>query len=84
MPKRPAAPAGSRRITPGMTGGGGGGTHSVDELSEGMRIEHAKLGKGTVTAISSVSGEPSVTVVFDVMGEKKLLLKFAKFEILDK
>ena len=56
--------------------------HSVDELAIGMRIEHTKLGIGEITNISAVQGEPSITVDFGIMGVKKLLLKFAKFDIL--
>lgn len=58
--------------------------HSSGELRPGMRIEHAKLGIGTITDIGAVSNEPAITVDFGMMGVKKLLLKFAKFEILDK
>lgn len=56
--------------------------HSIDEISVGTRIEHPKLGKGEVTAIGNIAGEPSITVEFEVVGTKKLLLKFAKFNIL--
>lgn len=57
--------------------------HSIKDLAPGTRILHPKLGKGTVTATGNVSGEPSITVNFDRLGEKKLLLKFAKFEIIE-
>ena len=57
--------------------------HRPEELHEGMRIEHDKLGRGVITAKGNVSGEPSITVEFERLGVKKLLLKFAKFTILD-
>lgn len=57
--------------------------HSIDEISVGTRIEHPKLGKGEVTAIGNIAGEPSITVEFEVVGSKKLLLKFAKFNIIE-
>ena len=56
--------------------------HTPDELAIGMRIRHPKLGEGEITMMGNVQGEPSVTVDFGVTGIKKLLLKFAKFEII--
>ncbi len=56
--------------------------HSIDEINIGTRIEHPKLGKGTVTEIGNIAGEPSITVNFEFIGSKKLLLKFAKFNII--
>lgn len=65
-------------------GGASGGStplHSPEELSVGMKIAHAKLGMGTITHIGNMQGEPTITVDFGVTGTKKLLLKFAKFDI---
>ena len=42
---------------------------------------HSK-NEGEITMMGNVQGEPSVTVDFGVTGIKKLLLKFAKFEII--
>lgn len=56
--------------------------HKADELSVGMKIEHSKLGIGTITKTGNISGEPSITVDFGVSGVKNLLLRFAKFNIL--
>lgn len=56
--------------------------HSSDELNTGMSIRHDRFGKGTILKISQLSGEDMITVDFGVVGIKKLLLKFAKFEIL--
>lgn len=56
--------------------------HSASSLSIGTKIEHPKLGVGTITAIGNVSGEESITVDFGNIGVKKLLLRFAKFTIL--
>ena len=57
-------------------------THSAGELAPGTRIEHSKFGIGTVVALGNVSGQPSITVDFGVLGIKKLLLQFARFDIL--
>lgn len=63
-------------------GGGIKPLHTPDEVAIGMKIQHPKLGVGKITMMGNVQGEPSVTVDFGVTGIKKLLLKFAKFEIL--
>lgn len=57
--------------------------HSISELREGMRISHAKLGTGKIIKTGNISGEPSITVDFVPTGVKNLLLKYAKFDILD-
>ena len=63
-------------------GAGGEGQHTGAELREGMQILHLKFGKGRITAIDHVSGEDSIRVEFENVGPKKLLLRYAKFEIL--
>lgn len=56
--------------------------HTVEELNIGDKISHSKFGIGIIESISSISGEPSITVNFKELGIKRLLLRFAKFEIL--
>lgn len=56
--------------------------HTPDELEEGMRIEHTKFGTGTIIRQGQISGEPFITVDFKNLGEKNLLLRYAKFRIL--
>ncbi|MDE5705956.1 ATP-dependent helicase [Muribaculum sp.] len=60
-----------------------GNTHDVAALKVGMRIEHSRFGVGTISAVTSNAPSPTITVMFNVVGEKKLLLKFARFTILD-
>ena len=67
----PAASQGSGKYT----------LHSVGELSEGMEIEHAKFGLGTITAIDTAGPDPRITVKFDSTDTRTLMLKFAKFSI---
>ena len=61
---------------------GGFGHLSPADLKPGMRIAHEKLGVGTVKTLGELSGEPTVIIDFQQLGEKKLLLKFAKLKIL--
>lgn len=51
-------------------------------LSVGDRIRHDRFGSGTVELISNENDNTTITVKFDEVGTKKLLLKFAKFTIL--
>lgn len=59
----------------------GCGLHSVESLAIGMRIEHSTFGHGTITDISKGVND-SIAVKFDNVGNKKLLLKFARFKII--
>lgn len=56
--------------------------HTQEELNEGLRIRHDKFGEGIIIQLSSISGEAAITVDFNEVGQKRLLLRFAKFEIL--
>ena len=57
-------------------------THRASELSVGTRIAHNSFGRGEIIGMGHVSGEDSITVQFEVIGLKKLLLRYAKFSIL--
>lgn len=58
-----------------------GQTHSVSELSEGMRIKHDRFGVGVIRSIEKKETDHAIVVDFASLGEKKLLLRFAKFTI---
>lgn len=49
----------------------------------GTRIQHNRFGKGTVIDASGQGEDARITVHFDVLGNKTLLLKFAKIEVID-
>jgi DNA helicase-2/ATP-dependent DNA helicase PcrA len=55
--------------------------HTIEELSVRSEILHQRFGRGTVTNIDT-SGDPKIDVAFHDGQTRKLLLKFAKFEIL--
>ncbi|MCS6821162.1 MAG: UvrD-helicase domain-containing protein [Microscillaceae bacterium] len=51
-------------------------------LRIGMQVEHMKFGYGKVTAIEMENNQPhKATIQFDTVGEKTLLLSFAKLRI---
>ncbi len=56
--------------------------HDVNELHEGSEILHQRFGHGTVTYIDTSGSDPKIDVLFNDGQSRKLLLKFAKFEIL--
>ena len=53
------------------------------KLRPGMVIEHNRFGRGTITEVDTSQPDHRIKVEFDNSGEKLLLLKFAKFTILD-
>lgn len=57
--------------------------HTKDELAVGVKIEHGKFGIGIILSLGSISGEDSISVDFGVMGIRKLMLKYARFNILE-
>ena len=57
--------------------------HTKDELAAGVKIEHGKFGIGIILSLGSISGEDSISVDFGVMGIRKLMLKYARFNILE-
>lgn len=59
------------------------GKYTLADLGIGTVIKHPKLGLGKITATGNVSGEESITVDFDSVGVKKLLLRFAMFDKLN-
>lgn len=49
-----------------------------DSLQEGMRVEHAKFGFGTIKKIDASGSDKRATVSFEQAGDKTLILSFAK------
>ncbi|WP_124979755.1 ATP-dependent helicase [Nonlabens xiamenensis] len=70
---RPVNRAGSSSAPAGFEG----------DLKPGMKVEHARFGQGTVVGLEGVGGEKKAEINFKVGGLKKLLLRFAKLELLD-
>lgn len=55
---------------------------SASKVEIGLRVEHLRFGKGEVTDMEGVEPDRKATIKFDTVGEKQLLLKFAKLRIL--
>lgn len=56
--------------------------HNANELCTGMKIEHNRFGTGTILSIDTSSTDTRIIVNFDNVGQKILLLKYAKFNII--
>jgi len=52
-------------------------------LSEGSNVEHVRFGKGTILKIEGVGADTKAEIQFENGGMKKLLLRFAKLNVLD-
>ena len=57
-------------------------TYGGQQLTSGSRIAHERFGRGTITELEGHDDDARVKVHFDTVGDKTLLLKFAKFTLL--
>jgi DNA helicase-2/ATP-dependent DNA helicase PcrA len=53
----------------------------ITKLEQGMRVEHQKFGFGEVIKLEGSGHNPVATIKFDVNGEKKIMLNYAKLMI---
>jgi len=53
----------------------------LNHLKEGMKIEHKKFGYGLIKSIDKTQNHQKAIVNFKLVGEKTLLLSFAKLRI---
>ena len=52
------------------------------QLQAGMRVNHERFGKGKILHIEGLSDNKKAIIFFDGLGQKTLLLKFAKLDII--
>lgn len=55
---------------------------SLNKIKNGIQVIHNKFGIGKVLNVSGEGSNKKATIFFNGIGQKKLLLKFAKLEIL--
>ena len=55
----------------------------TSSLQVGQKIEHQKFGFGEVTKMEGSAHSPIATVKFDLNGEKKIMLNYAKLRIVE-
>ena len=55
----------------------------TSELKAGQKVEHQKFGFGEVLKMEGASHNPIATIKFELNGEKKIMLNYAKLRIVD-
>jgi DNA helicase-2/ATP-dependent DNA helicase PcrA len=58
-------------------------TEATIDLFPGMSVQHPMFGKGIVIQIDETLGQKKVNIRFEKQGEKTLLLKFAKLQVME-
>lgn len=78
---QPSPTANIRRLKP--VSSNSGGSNAVDaNLNVGNIVMHERFGKGQIVNIEGVGADKKAEIRFDVGGLKKLLLRFAKLEVI--
>jgi DNA helicase-2/ATP-dependent DNA helicase PcrA len=81
-----SSPAGIRKLKPlaNPTKSGSSDPNLFDgPLTQGTKVMHERFGRGEVVNLEGVGGDKKAEINFEVGGLKKLLLRFAKLEILE-
>ena len=55
----------------------------INKIYAGVEVEHARFGKGKVISVEGSGPSKKASVFFKNVGQKQLLLKYAKLKILD-
>ena len=55
----------------------------ISNLQAGQKVEHQKFGFGEVMKMEGAAHNPIATIQFELNGEKKIMLNYAKLRILD-
>jgi DNA helicase-2/ATP-dependent DNA helicase PcrA len=55
----------------------------TSDLREGQKVEHQKFGFGLVLKMEGAAHNPIATIKFDLNGEKKIMLNYAKLRIVE-
>lgn len=86
-PPRPRVTVGApvRNVTADTAAAGSGdfSRHTAGELADGMEILHERFGRGRIVSIEDDPTGAKINVLFSGADQKKLMLKFARFKILD-
>ena len=58
-------------------------TESLRDLNVGMQVQHDRFGSGKVVSMDGDFPNNKATIFFDGIGQKQLLIKFAKLRIVE-
>ncbi len=76
-------PTNVRKLKPLSSGSPQGATLFDNGLSAGTSVMHERFGKGQIVNLEGSGADKKAEIRFEVGGLKKLLLRFAKLQILD-
>jgi len=79
--KSPPVPKNLKRVS-ATSSSSGAGTVEPGSVVAGTQVEHEKFGKGKVLNVEGQTPNEKATVFFPSVGQKQLLLKFAKLKVL--
>ena len=79
--KKPPVPKNLKRVS--ATSNINAGTVEPGSVVAGTQVEHEKFGKGKVLNVEGQIPNEKATVFFPSVGQKQLLLKFAKLKVLN-
>lgn len=75
-------PRNLRRVDPAQPSSPSSGSPTA-LLHEGQFIEHERFGRGEVLKVEGVGDNAKVTIRFQHAGDKQLLLRFARFKVIE-
>ena len=76
-------PQNLKRVTPKLAQSLGTTSKSVQKLTAGNKVNHVKFGNGEVLNVEGTGVNVKAEVKFEGIGVKKILLQFAKLNIID-
>lgn len=76
-------PAKLKKITNNMSSAVNFNPSDIEDIRVGMTVEHQRFGQGRVMSIEGHGPNKKTTVLFDGVGEKQLLLQYAKLKIVN-
>ena len=82
----PGVPRNLKKVSTVSSGGSqamSSGPVSVAGLQAGQRIEHERFGLGEVMKVEGTGDNAKATIHFKNAGEKQLLLRFARFKVIE-
>ncbi|MDC6363235.1 MULTISPECIES: ATP-dependent helicase [Flavobacteriaceae] len=71
-----------RKLKPDLASPSAGNPSIDSDLTEGSLVNHTRFGRGRVVKIEGVGNDRKAEIQFEQGGIKKLLLRFAKLEVL--
>ncbi|MFZ4522643.1 MAG: ATP-dependent helicase [Bacteroidales bacterium] len=86
-PKKPVVPKNFQKVSNAVNNApqpaADGPPSEVEDIQTGMDVIHERFGKGKVVNLEGVGPNKKATVFFPEIGQKQLLLRFAKLRIVD-